>query len=193
MILQLGVKPSWFNTSSTTLDKRPHLIPGTPKSNEDLRSYMIDLPPVGDPVVPELLLKVLEPYRKEGGSSLSSSHLSIVLLVFLLLTYKCYIAQGCILDDERAKLYAKVVTNGCSVRFAFAAAIFGEPSEALFWLQLPRALNHLMNKLVNKSPQKAPVSASVPELDDASMLSRITSKGKSVSGTEKKDAMVSYF
>ncbi|CAB4319020.1 unnamed protein product [Prunus armeniaca] len=161
VILQLGVKPSWFNTSSTTLDKRPHLIPGTPKSNEDLRSYMIDLPPVGDPVVPELLLKVLEPYRKEG----------------------------CILDDERAKLYAKVVTNGCSVRFAFAAAIFGEPSEALFWLQLPRALNHLMNKLVNKSPQKAPVSASVPELDDASMLSRITSKGKSVSGTEKKDAM----
>ncbi|PQP98599.1 WD repeat-containing protein 11 [Prunus yedoensis var. nudiflora] len=161
VILQLGVKPSWFNTSSTTLDKRPHLIPGTPKSSEDLRSYMIDLPPVGDPVVPELLLKVLEPYRKEG----------------------------CILDDERAKLYAKVVTNGCSVRFAFAAAIFGEPSEALFWLQLPRALNHLMNKLVNKSPQKAPVSASVPELDDASMLSRITSKGKSVSGTEKKDAM----
>ncbi|XP_021808968.1 WD repeat-containing protein 11 [Prunus avium] len=161
VILQLGVKPSWFNTSSTTLDKRPHQIPGTPKSSEDLRSYMIDLPPVGDPVVPELLLKVLEPYRKEG----------------------------CILDDERAKLYAKVVTNGCSVRFAFAAAIFGEPSEALFWLQLPRALNHLMNKLVNKSPQKAPVSASVPELDDASMLSRITSKGKSVSGTEKKDAM----
>lgn len=160
MILQLGVKPSWFNTCSTTLDKRPHLIPGTPKSSEDLRSYMIDIPPVGDPVVPELLLKVLEPYRKEG----------------------------CILDDERAKLYAKVVNKGCSVRFAFAAAIFGESSEALFWLQLPHALNHLMNKSINKSPQKATVSASIPELDDASMLSRITSKGKSVSGRETKDA-----
>ncbi|TQD70992.1 hypothetical protein C1H46_043475 [Malus baccata] len=161
VILQLGVKPSWFNTCSTTLDKRPHQIPGTPKSNDDLRSYLIDLPPVGDPVVPELLLKVLEPYRKEG----------------------------CILDDERAKLYAMVVNRGFSVRFAFAAAIFGESSEALFWLQLPRALNHLMNKMVNKSPQKAPASASVPEIDDASMLNRITSKGKSVSGTEKKDAM----
>lgn len=62
MILQLGVKPSWFNTCSTTLDKRPHSIQGT----EDLRTYMIDLPFLGDPVVPEMLLKVLEPYRREG-------------------------------------------------------------------------------------------------------------------------------
>ncbi|KAL6223872.1 hypothetical protein ACLB2K_002729 [Fragaria x ananassa] len=160
MILQLGVKPSWFNTCSTSLDKRPHLIPGTPKSSEDLRSYMMDVQTVGDPVVPELLLKVLEPYRKEG----------------------------CILDDERAKLYAKVVNKGCSVRFAFAAAIFGESSEALFWLQLPHALNYLMSKSINKSPQKATVSASVPELDNASMVTRITSKGKSASGKEKKDA-----
>lgn len=94
MILQLGVKPSWFNTCSTTLDKRPHLIPGTPKSSEDLRSYMIDIPPVGDPVVPELLLKVLEPYRKEGGSFLSwmflltlSSHLGILLVCDVLICY----------------------------------------------------------------------------------------------------------
>lgn len=78
------------------------------------------------------------------------------------------------------------------MRFAFAAAMFGESSEALFWLQLPHALNHLMNKSINKSPQKATVSASIPELDDASMLSRITSKGKSVSGREKKDATVSH-
>lgn len=70
MILQLGVKPSWFNTCSTSLEKRPHLIPGTPKSSEDLRSYMMDVQTVGDPVVPELLLKVLEPYRKEGRSCL---------------------------------------------------------------------------------------------------------------------------
>lgn len=68
MILQLGVKPSWFNTCSISLDKRPHLIPGIPSSTGDLRTYMIDLPPLGDPVVPEMLLKVLEPYRKEGLS-----------------------------------------------------------------------------------------------------------------------------
>ena len=66
MILQLGVKPSWFNTFGATIDKRPHFIPGTASSLGDLRSYMIELPSVGDSVVPELLLKVLEPYRKEG-------------------------------------------------------------------------------------------------------------------------------
>ncbi|KAM3762003.1 hypothetical protein ACB098_01G311700 [Castanea mollissima] len=161
MILQLGVKASWFNTCSTTLEKRPHLIPGTASYTGDLRSYMIDLPPVGDAVVPEMLLKVLEPYRKEG----------------------------CILDDERAKLYAKVVNKGCAARFAFAAAIFGESSEALFWLQLPRALNYLINKLVNKSPQKVPVSASTSELDDTALLKRITSKERSMPGKGKKDAL----
>ena len=68
MILQLGVRPSWFNTCSTTFEKRPHLVPGTPSSTGDLRNYMIDLPPISDPVVPKLLLKILEPYRKEGES-----------------------------------------------------------------------------------------------------------------------------
>ena len=66
MILQFGVKPSWFNTFSTAIKKRPHLIPGTPLSTGDLRTYMISIPPLGDSVVPEMLLKVLEPYRKEG-------------------------------------------------------------------------------------------------------------------------------
>lgn len=60
------MRPAWFNTRSTVLEKRPHLIPGTPSSSGDLRSYMIDIPAIGDPVVPELLLKILEPYRKEG-------------------------------------------------------------------------------------------------------------------------------
>ncbi|XVE54449.1 hypothetical protein DITRI_Ditri03aG0082400 [Diplodiscus trichospermus] len=161
MILQLGVKPSWFNTLGTTIDKRPHFIPGTTSSSGDLRSYMIELPPVGDSVVPELLLKVLEPYRKEG----------------------------CILDDERARLYATIVNKGCAARFAFAAAIFGEVSEALFWLQLPRAINHLMNKLVNKSLQKVPISARNSELDDTSLLSRITSKGKSTPETGWGDSL----
>jgi hypothetical protein len=66
MILQLGVKPSWFNTCSTAIKKRPHLIPGAPSPTGDLRTYMINVPPLGDSVVPEMLLKVLEPYRKEG-------------------------------------------------------------------------------------------------------------------------------
>ncbi|OUZ99877.1 hypothetical protein BVC80_9067g66 [Macleaya cordata] len=160
MILQLGVKPSWFNT--TTIDGSPYVVPGTGSSTRDLRSYMIDslLPPVGDSVVPELLLKVLEPYRREG----------------------------CILDDERARLYAAVVNKGAAMRFAFAAAIFGEASEALFWLQLPRALSHLINKSANKSPLKSSSSA-FPDLGDMSTLSRITSKGKSISGRVKKDNM----
>lgn len=63
MIFQLGVKPAWLNTCSTTMDKWQ----GTAASTGDLRTYMIDSPPVGDSVVPELLLKVLEPYRTEGG------------------------------------------------------------------------------------------------------------------------------
>ncbi|XVF34628.1 hypothetical protein REPUB_Repub18cG0075300 [Reevesia pubescens] len=161
MILQLGVKPSWFNTSGTTLDKRPRYIPGASSSSGDLRSYMIELPPVGDSVVPELLLKILEPYRKDG----------------------------CILDDERARLYATIVNKGCAARFAFAAATFGEVSEAIFWLQLPRAIKHLTNTLVNKSPQKAPISVRNSDLDDTSLLSRIMSKEKLTLETEQRDAL----
>ncbi|KAK6941674.1 hypothetical protein RJ641_027051 [Dillenia turbinata] len=159
MILQLGVKSSWFNSCGTTLDKRAHHIPGTTSATGDLRRYMMDSSPVGDSVVPELLLKVLEAYRKEG----------------------------CILDDERARLYASIAKKGSAVRFAFAAAIFGESSEALFWLQLPHALTHLMNKLVNKSPTPVPVSSI--EVDDTFILRRITSKGKSVPETGKRDIL----
>ncbi|GAB2300310.1 hypothetical protein Dimus_034346 [Dionaea muscipula] len=160
MILQLGVKPSWFNTSGTTINKRPHHIPGTASSSEDLRSYMIDDPHFGDAAVPEMLLKVLELYRQEG----------------------------CILDDERARLYGKIVNKGSAVRFAFAATVFGESSEALFWLQLPRALNHLIHKSVNKS-QQGSAPASVAQLDDAATLTRITSGGKSTSGSGKTEAL----
>ena len=113
--------------------------------------------------------------------------------MFFLTCYQHFIAQGCILDDERAKLYAKVVNKGCAARFAFAAAIFGESSEALFWLQLPRALNYVINKLVNKSPQKALVSAATSGLDDTALLKRITSKERSMPGTGKKDSLVSHF
>ncbi|KAG8367427.1 hypothetical protein BUALT_Bualt16G0070700 [Buddleja alternifolia] len=156
MILQLGVKPSWFDPFAAYSQ-----IPGTPSAG-DLRGYMIDSPRVGDSAVAEMLLKVLEPYRKEG----------------------------CLLDDESARLYAKVVKKGSTLRLAFAAAIFGESMEALFWLQLPHALKHLMNKLVNKSPQKASGRAQTPEIDEASMLSRISSKGKSAPGSGKKNVLV---
>lgn len=72
-ILQLGVKPSWFNLNSATTDILPFHIPETDTASpRDLRSFMIEsvLPSVGDTVVPELLLKVLEPYRKEGMLSI---------------------------------------------------------------------------------------------------------------------------
>ncbi|CAJ2634723.1 unnamed protein product [Trifolium pratense] len=154
MILQLGVKPSWFNTCSTTIKKRPHLIPGAPPPTGDLRAYMINVPPLGDSVVPEMLLKVLEPYRKEG----------------------------CMLDDERAKLYASIVDKGCAARFAFAATVFGESSEALFWLQLPQALKHFINKSSRKPPSKGSTKEGFSEVDETSLLSRISSKGKPTEG-----------
>ncbi|GFQ04266.1 WD repeat-containing protein 11 [Phtheirospermum japonicum] len=135
MILQFGVKPSWFHAFSSTTNEAYSHIPGTPSAG-DLRGYMIDSPCIGDSAVPEMLLKVLEPYRKEG----------------------------CLLDDERVRLYAKVVNRGSTLRLAFAAAIFGESMETLFWLQLPLALNHFMNK--------------------------ISSKGKSVPGSGKKNVLV---
>lgn len=102
------------------------------------------------------------------------------------------VTQGCILNDELVRLYAGLVDKGSAVRFAFAAAIFGEPMEALFWLQLPRALNYWMNRLTNKSPTRVPQSASTSELDEVSMLDRISSKGKSGSGTGKNNALVSF-
>ncbi|PPR83858.1 hypothetical protein GOBAR_AA36856 [Gossypium barbadense] len=145
---------------TTAIDRGPQSITRTTSSTGDLRSYMIELPPVGDSVVPELLLKVLEPYRKEG----------------------------CIFDEERARLYATIVNKGCAARFAFAAATFGEVSEALFWLQLPRAMNHLMSKLVKRSPEKVPFLED-SELDDTALLSRITSKGKLAPETGWRDAL----
>lgn len=151
MILQLGVKPSWFDAFSSVMNEEYSHVSGTPSAG-DLRGYMIDSPQVGDSAVPEMLLKVLEPYHREA----------------------------CLLDDERVRLYSKVAKRGSTLRLAFAAAVFGESMEALFWLQLPRALNHLMNKLANKSPQKVPHTAQTRKIDEASMLSRISSKRKSL-------------
>lgn len=156
LILQCGVKPSWFNTCSTIINNKNDEL-----SVGDLRSYLIDIPTIGDTVVPELLLKVLEPYQKEG----------------------------CILDDEMVRQYGSILNKGSAARFSFSAAIFGETSEAYFWLQLPRALKHLMNNLANKSLQKAPVESPSEEIDDASLLTRISSKGKSGTGSVNKNAV----
>ncbi|KAG9156624.1 hypothetical protein Leryth_006611 [Lithospermum erythrorhizon] len=159
MILQLGVKPSWFNSSSPTVDNLSNQIPSTPSAG-DLRGYMIKSLSAADSVVPEMLLKVLEPYRREG----------------------------CILDDDRARQYTNIVNRGSAMRFAFAAALFGDFMEALFWIQLPNALKYFMNKLMSKTHPKSQKSAS-SEFDEAAMLIRISSKGKSSVGTRKDRAL----
>ncbi|CAN8246920.1 unnamed protein product [Cochlearia groenlandica] len=166
MILQLGVKPSWFNTSSTCIEKRTHSIPGRTSSSKDLRSFLIDFTPIGDPAMVEMFLKVLEPYRSEGWF-----HFLNITFVWRLLVmndvFSC--SKGCLLDDDKAKLYSSIVNKGFAARFAFAAAIFGEANEALFWLQLPFAINHVANKVASKSPEKP--------FQDTVMSSKVTSNG----------------
>uniref|UniRef100_A0A0E0CF81 Uncharacterized protein n=1 Tax=Oryza meridionalis TaxID=40149 RepID=A0A0E0CF81_9ORYZ len=148
MILQLGVKPSWFECNSG--DKlASSSFKEAPATFGDLRSYMIEttLPPIGDSVVAELLLKVLEPYRKDGF----------------------------ILDDGRAKLYSAIVNKGTCARFAFAAAIFGDIQEALFWLQLPQALHHYLDKSTSRSSEKGSESSVHYHSEQASTLNRASS------------------
>ncbi|KAL6585948.1 hypothetical protein OROMI_002592 [Orobanche minor] len=148
MILQLGVKPLWFDAFSSVMSQDYSNVPGTPSAG-DLRKYMIDSPPcVADYAVPNMLLKVLEPYHREA----------------------------CLLDDERVRLYSKFVKRGSTLRLAFAAAVFGKSMEALFWLQLPHDLNHPMNKLADKLPQKGPHTSRTRDVDEASMFSRMFKK-----------------
>ena len=196
MILQLGVKRSWFD-AATNVDQGNSKLTTT-TTTDDLRSYLIDLPPVvGDSVVPELLLKVLEPYRKEGRSFLVY-WLSNFAHVFhfsyypsMLFSHVCvsFHFKGGILDDERVNIYTTLVDKGSIMRFAFAAVIFGEYPEALFWLLLPRALKHWITKIVSKSHQKAQVSAPTSDVNNASMLVMLASKEKAAS--ENKNVVVS--
>ncbi|XP_028548935.1 WD repeat-containing protein 11-like [Dendrobium catenatum] len=162
MIIQSGVKPSWFSLFSVCKDASLGNIAETETTAAgDLRGYIIEstLPSVGDAVVPELLLKVLEPYRREG----------------------------CILDDERVRSYASLANKGFAARSAFAAAIFGDFSEALFWLQLPRALAHAVEKSSKKSSQEASQLASLSDTESIAMLNRITSREKSASGRRRQE------
>jgi hypothetical protein len=94
-----------------------------------------------------------------------------------------------LLDDERAKLYADVVKKGYAARFAFAASVFGETSEALFWLQLPQAIRHLMNKLTRRSPQKISSPTLDSGADEVAMPSKIPSTGLSSPEARKIDSM----
>lgn len=56
-------------------------FPGTPSSTSDLRGYMLDPPDIGDSVVPEMLLKVLEPYRREGVVLILSNAVRMVFMI----------------------------------------------------------------------------------------------------------------
>ena len=47
------------------------------------------------------------------------------------------------MDLQRSQTYAALASKGSTLRFAFAAAHFGDYNEALFWLQLPHALGIL--------------------------------------------------
>ncbi|RLN08112.1 hypothetical protein C2845_PM11G14000 [Panicum miliaceum] len=157
----LGVKPSWFECNNS--DKLGRDSFKVAPAFGDLRSYMIEttLPPIGDTVVAELLLKVLEPYRKEG----------------------------CILDDGRARLYSAIVNKGTYARFAFAAAIFGDVQEALFWLQLPQALRHFLDKSTTRSREKISQSNLHPDPEQGSSLNRISSRERTASGKLIKNAV----
>lgn len=100
------------------------------------------------------------------------------------------LGKGCILDDERTRLYASMVYKGSAERSAFAAAIFGEFSEVLFWLQLPHALSHFVDKSANRTRETSK-SSQISEAESVSMLNRITSRERSVSTKRKKDSVVS--
>lgn len=163
MLLQWGVEPFWFDVHKLSRDTE-HLIhaPGMPSTIEkgDFRHYLLDtsFPLIGDTVVPELLLKILEPYRMAGR----------------------------LLDNDRAKTYAALLHKGCTARFAFAAAQFGDFSEALFWLQLPYVLSCLTEQLHDKSLQhKNPIKSSPEQsTSDALHIRKSVENVASLKGTK---------
>lgn len=78
-------------------------------------------------------------------------------------------------------MYASIADRGSAARFAFAAAIFGEFSEALFWLQLPHALSHFVDKSAYRTHETSQ-SAQVSVAPSASIPNKIASKGKRLAG-----------
>jgi WD repeat-containing protein 11 len=91
-------------------------------------------------------------------------------------------------------LYSAIVNKGIYARFAFAAAIFGDFQEALFWLQLPQALHHFLDKSKSRSSEKIPQSSLHPDFDQSSKLNRIasSSRERSASGKFTKNAVVVF-
>lgn len=63
VVLQQGVQPSWF-----TLAVEGELLQRTPSRGGDLRHHLLtpQNPIMGETVFAEVLLKVLEPYRRAG-------------------------------------------------------------------------------------------------------------------------------
>lgn len=97
--------------------------------------------------------------------------------------------EGCILDDGRARLYSAIVNKGTYARFAFAAAIFGDFQEALFWLQLPQALRHFLDKSASRSRDNSSQSSLRHDSEQGSSWNRIVSRERS-SGKFTKNAAV---
>ena len=82
------------------------------------------------------------------------------------------------------------MNKGTYARFAFAAAIFGDVQEALFWLQLPQALRHFLDKSTTRSREKISQSNVHPDPEQGSTLNRISSRERSASGKLIKNATV---
>lgn len=82
------------------------------------------------------------------------------------------------------------MNKGTYARFAFAAAIFGDFQEALFWLQLPQALRHFLDKSASRSGDNTSQSSSRPASEQGSSLNRIVSRERSASGKFTKNAVV---
>ncbi|XP_057818736.2 uncharacterized protein LOC131031599 isoform X2 [Cryptomeria japonica] len=163
MLLQWGVQPSWFDAHISLNDIATTYTSGIPLTLEqkDLRKYMLDttLPVIGDLVVPELLLKILEPYRKAGR----------------------------LFNNDRIRRYTSLLGKGCTARFAFAAIHFGEFSEALFWLQLPHILSCLTEKIHEKSLKQTKSIKPSAELTTSEALHIAKSTRRIASLKERKD------
>lgn len=91
---------------------------------------------------------------------------------------------GCLLDDEKVKLYFRLVNKGYVVRFVFMVVIFGEIFEVFFWLKLFCVMNYEVNKIKSKIFMKY--------FEEVIMLNKIILKGFLVLGFEKIGFLVSY-
>lgn len=153
VILQQGVQPSWFEFDTAFTGEKN--IQRTVSRGGDLRHHLLtpQNPIMGETIFSEVLLKALESYRRHGEAvefcymhefyiesfALELGNLMLIRCAESITDFVCHLA-GRLLDEERTEQYAAICRQGVATRCAFAAAQFGEYSEAVFWLQLPRAL-----------------------------------------------------